>query len=504
MRAASFGFGSRFRVYMGPSVLKSSLWVSGCAVVTYLLSFVSQVVIARYFGASGELDAYLTAYAIPGSTLGIVLTGIGFVVVPMWVKQREENDELKALSGSLILVMVAVALTVAVLGAVLADSVVALTAPGLDSEKLLLASRLQVFFWFAAGFWVISNLFVAIEHARNSFFVPALGMIMRPILVILGALILAGQWGIFSLAVGHLVAYFLLSAVLAFKVLRSLEVSFSASALRRTMREFFPSSFSCGGVAATFRCAACHRRVLVIEAAGSQPLLSGVRHQDRCGSLFDKRLRDGRRQLPVNGGGCGSRRYGSSSPADYKDAQVHPGVNDSSGLLVGRAQDPLFDCGFPTGKIRRAGDAGSGCRFALVPVWSARARLHVYLVQGDFCACWPQGFCCYFIDLSWGLFHWIRYPVRHLLLHWHWDFLCYLLDHVLHGFRRLFGATGRNAAGTRGCHLLAQGRECLPGCCLRCEGHLYSSRSRSEHLAQGLIYGGGLRCSVYLDVLYCA
>ena len=228
---------------MTPSVLKSSLLVTGCAVVTYLLSFVSQVVIARYFGASGELDAYLTAYAIPGSTLGIVLTGIGFVVVPMWVKRREENDGLKALSGSLILVMAAVALTVAVLGAVLANSVVALTAPGLDSEKLLLASRLQVFFWIAAGFWVISNLFVAIEHARNSFFVPALGMIMRPLLVILGALILAGQWGIFSLAVGHLVAYFLLSAVLAFKVLRSLEVSFSASALRRTMREFFQVAF---------------------------------------------------------------------------------------------------------------------------------------------------------------------------------------------------------------------------------------------------------------------
>ena len=59
---------------------------------------VTQVVIARLFGASAEMDAYLTALVIPLYLESVLLAGLPFVLIPAFVREETTGGEEEAWS----------------------------------------------------------------------------------------------------------------------------------------------------------------------------------------------------------------------------------------------------------------------------------------------------------------------------------------------------------------------------------------------------------------------
>lgn len=184
------------------SIIRSSLIVTVFTVGAAGLGFLSQVVIAYLFGASAELDAYLTAGALPLTFSGLVLGGIGYTLIPILSNTHEK--EVSRTITSCFLVTLGVASTVAVVGAFVSQYTLRWTAPGLSAQKLELCAHLQIFFWLAAGFTIIASFFVGVGHFFKKFFAPAASTLVTPLCTIGAALLLGRKLGVYSIAGGYL------------------------------------------------------------------------------------------------------------------------------------------------------------------------------------------------------------------------------------------------------------------------------------------------------------
>jgi peptidoglycan biosynthesis protein MviN/MurJ (putative lipid II flippase) len=62
-------------------------------VFSILAGFINQMIIAAYFGAGAEMDAYFTALVIPAYFQVVLITGLSFVFIPAFVREETKGNE---------------------------------------------------------------------------------------------------------------------------------------------------------------------------------------------------------------------------------------------------------------------------------------------------------------------------------------------------------------------------------------------------------------------------
>jgi putative peptidoglycan lipid II flippase len=173
------------------------------ALVGKALLVIREPIIAAYFGASAQTDAYNVAMAIVTMLLSVTISPIGSVLVPVYVERfhrdREEGERFIRQVLTLYLLILSSVLLVAYL---VAPWLVRLYAPGFAPETSVLAVRLTRIL---ASFAVVSGLagyFNMVLTAHQEFLWVALGPIVTAMLVIIALLAAAPQLGIDALAWG--------------------------------------------------------------------------------------------------------------------------------------------------------------------------------------------------------------------------------------------------------------------------------------------------------------
>lgn len=171
-----------------------------------LLGIVRTAAIARAFGASPELDAYLVAFRIP-DLIFQVLAGAtlasAFIPVFARVVVRDGEDAAWRLASAVInLVFVATA-ALCLVAFLLAPWLVPLTAPGLELDDK--AISLTRFMLLSPLIFAVSGMLTGILNARRRFFLSALAPMLYNLAIIVAALALADRWGVEGLAVGVVV-----------------------------------------------------------------------------------------------------------------------------------------------------------------------------------------------------------------------------------------------------------------------------------------------------------
>lgn len=203
---------------MERTIFRSSLLVTGLTVFTAAVNVLSQAVIAWLFGVSAELDAYLTAAALPFAVTGTVSATIGYTQVPILAAHRGSQQESAYLRNACFFVVAVVAAGTALVCASLSSSIVSWSAPNLTGEKLLLAANLQRWFWVATGFSFVTSYSTAIFHNEKRFGWPAASTLLPPLCIILSGVFFAPKLGITSLAIGYAAGVFLQCALLLAKL----------------------------------------------------------------------------------------------------------------------------------------------------------------------------------------------------------------------------------------------------------------------------------------------
>jgi putative peptidoglycan lipid II flippase len=158
------------------SSLRSIAVVTTLTLIQLLLQFATQVVLANYFGAGREMDAYVAALAPPVVVATILSGSLGYVLVPILAGRRAAagDGDPAAVAAQLGLYVVLLALALCCLFALAASPLAALLCPGFTAEEqLLTASLLRV-----SSILIVANSLIAylnaLFHAYRRFARPAM------------------------------------------------------------------------------------------------------------------------------------------------------------------------------------------------------------------------------------------------------------------------------------------------------------------------------------------
>src|SRR5581483_4463538 len=191
---------SRFRQLAGAAGILMASFVA-----SRLLGLVRNAVLASYFGASPEYEAYVAAIAVPDTVFQILAGGVmGAAFIPVFTRYLAREDESAAwrLTSSAVNVAALLTATLAVVLFIFAQPVMSVVVHGRSAEFQGLATNLVRIMLVSPVLFAISGFATSVLNSFQRFFYPALAPLMYNFGIILGAVLLHERYGIYGVAIG--------------------------------------------------------------------------------------------------------------------------------------------------------------------------------------------------------------------------------------------------------------------------------------------------------------
>ena len=223
--------------------------------ISRILGFVRDMVIAGFFGASGETDAFFVAFKIPNFLRRLFAEGaFAQALVPVLSSYRESRDPdsltrfLANVTGSFALIVS----LLAALGMIAAPALIWLFAPGFHDQPAqfqLSAQLLRITFPYLPLI-CMTALAGAVLNTWNHFLVPAFTPVLLNLCMISATLWLAPRldlpimalgWGVFAAGIAQLA--FQLPMLSRLGLLRLPRIHFQDAGVRRVLQLMAPAVF---------------------------------------------------------------------------------------------------------------------------------------------------------------------------------------------------------------------------------------------------------------------
>lgn len=184
--------------------LRSVSLLTGASAATLAIQFVYQLLLARYFGTSAEMDAYGAALTPSTVVSGLLIGSVGYAFLPQFVEiSRREGEaaawRLAASVGWSLAIFLAI---VSACAALAASGLIAALYPGFSAAEVELAARLFRWLAWLALFNSLIGFLQSLHHARQSFATPALASIAGVSFTLIWAWLRAPSGGIGAVAEG--------------------------------------------------------------------------------------------------------------------------------------------------------------------------------------------------------------------------------------------------------------------------------------------------------------
>ena len=240
---------------MSKHLLKSTFTVGSMTMISRLLGFARDMVIARLFGAASGADAFFVAFRIPNFLRRLFAEGAfsqAFVPILAEYKTQRDHDEVRLLNDHVTGVLGGVLFIVTLIGIVAAPLLVMVFAPGFLDEPDrygLTVSMLRITFPYLL-FVSLTALAGGILNSYGRFSVPAFTPVFLNLSMIGAALWLAPQmqhpitalaWGVFIGGVVQLV--FQVPFLYRLRLLPRPRFSWADEGVRRILKLMLPAIF---------------------------------------------------------------------------------------------------------------------------------------------------------------------------------------------------------------------------------------------------------------------
>lgn len=243
------------------SLLKSAATVSGLTLVSRITGVIRDMLIARYFGAGAETDAFYVAFRLPNMLRRLFAEGAfqqAFVPMLSDVRETSSRERSKAFVDHVFTVLAAAVLLASVLGVLLSPLLVWAIASGMreDPAAYTLAVGLTRVMFPYIAFMSLVALAASVLNTLKHFAVPAFTPVLLNLSFIAATLFLAPmlEEPIWALAAG-VMAGGVLQLMVQVIALRRLSVklrprgwreSIGDEAVRRVLKLMVPALFGVG------------------------------------------------------------------------------------------------------------------------------------------------------------------------------------------------------------------------------------------------------------------
>ena len=185
---------------------------AGVVMVAFLasraLGLVRDMIIARQFGTSQELGAYLAAFRVPDLIFYLMAGGaLGSAFIPIFASYlaQDQEDSAWRLANAIYTWVLLLLTGVAAFAACLTPQLTRLIVPGFDPQAQALTALLMRGMLIAPVIFGLSGVGMGILNAHQHFLWPALAPAVYNLAIIAGAWWGAPRWGVRGLAMGVVV-----------------------------------------------------------------------------------------------------------------------------------------------------------------------------------------------------------------------------------------------------------------------------------------------------------
>jgi len=174
--------------------------VSGATLLSRILGFARDIVIARYFGAGLYSDAFFVAFRIPNIFRRLFAEGslsISFIPVFSEYLAKKGKDEAFSLAGSAVRLLSIILVAVTITGIIISPVIVHLIAPGFtdDPAKYSLTVSLTRIMFPYIFFISLTALFMGILNVLGHFSAPAFAPVLLNVSMITALLFVSPRTG---------------------------------------------------------------------------------------------------------------------------------------------------------------------------------------------------------------------------------------------------------------------------------------------------------------------
>lgn len=185
----------------GGTMARNAIIVSIAFVLSRILGLGREMILANQFGTGPEMDAYVSAFRIPDLLFLVVMSGaFGAAFIPVFagfVDRDDRNGASRLASAILTWTGIGIIL-LAGISFVLARPLTNLVAPGFDPATEDLAVNLMRILLLSPVFLGFGIASKGILEAQNQFTLPAFAPIVYNLVIIIGALFFAPDYGIYA------------------------------------------------------------------------------------------------------------------------------------------------------------------------------------------------------------------------------------------------------------------------------------------------------------------
>ncbi|MCC6818849.1 MAG: polysaccharide biosynthesis C-terminal domain-containing protein [Bacteroidia bacterium] len=179
------------------------------------LNFLTQTVIAYYFGTDLQRDAYFSALTIPAYLIILFSGSISTIFLPYYVDFRKNNskEDVVKFGSSMLGCSIIFLLVVCAIGFISSRQIVDWIAPGFSLQQKVLTREIFDILIFTVIFQALSSVVIVFHHVDSKFLRPALSPLIIPITSFV-AVLFFHKHGIIALAFGAQIGSFLSLVIL--------------------------------------------------------------------------------------------------------------------------------------------------------------------------------------------------------------------------------------------------------------------------------------------------
>jgi putative peptidoglycan lipid II flippase len=190
----------------------ATMIVTASVLLSRVLGFFREWVLAHQIGANATTDAYNAAFTLPDFLNYLIAGGaLSVTFIPVFAKYVAEDREDQGwhVFSTVVTVMGFVVVALVAIGEIFASPIVKVIVPGFNPPEHALAVFLTRLMLPAQIFFYEGSILSAVQYAKGKFLVPSLAPIVYNSCIVLGGLLLASRIGITGFAVGVLSGAFL-------------------------------------------------------------------------------------------------------------------------------------------------------------------------------------------------------------------------------------------------------------------------------------------------------
>lgn len=172
-------------------VAKATIALMIATIISKVLGFGRELVLASSYGASMYSDSYLTAMNIPAVLFTIIGNTLGTVLIPIYFEVNSDLGENKSLNfiNNVFNIVIVICILLAIIGFIFTEQLVKIFAMGFEGQTLKIAIDFTRITIIGIVFTGLSYVMTAYLQIKSNFTVPGLITVPKNIIVIISIIL---------------------------------------------------------------------------------------------------------------------------------------------------------------------------------------------------------------------------------------------------------------------------------------------------------------------------